>query len=109
MKTYIQEFANNEDIIDRYHASKDALDGAIVYLAWYGYGDYCGASLVVFEKDGQLYEVNASHCSCYGLEGQWEPEETSWEALKMRKWWGSDCDGSEEAENELNKLVETKA
>lgn len=33
---------------------------------------------------GQLYEVNAYHCSCYGFEGQFEPEETSKEALMAR-------------------------
>jgi hypothetical protein len=27
-------------------------------------------------------------CSCYGLEGQWEPEETTWEALAMREFYG---------------------
>lgn len=106
MSVYIQEFRDNEDVIDRYKAPEDALDGAIVYLAWYGYGDYCGSSLVVFEKNGQLYEVNASHCSCYGLEGQWEPEETSWEALKMRDWWpGSSCDGHTEAIEAITKLA----
>lgn len=31
-----------------------------------------------------LYEVNGSHCSCYGLEGQWEEEETTVEALAYR-------------------------
>ncbi|MCY9107253.1 hypothetical protein [Bacillus atrophaeus] len=29
---------------------------------------------MLFEKDGELYEVNGSHCSCYGLEGQYSPE-----------------------------------
>jgi hypothetical protein len=36
---------------------------------------------VIYEKDGQLYEVHGGHCSCYGLEGQWSPEETSKEYL----------------------------
>jgi hypothetical protein len=38
---------------------------------------------VIFEKDGKLWEVNGSHCSCYGLEGQWQPEETTWEAIAI--------------------------
>jgi hypothetical protein len=104
--TYIENFEDNEDVIERYAAPSTALDGATVHLAWYGYGDYCGSSLVVFEKDGKLYEVNGSHCSCGGLEDQWEPEETSWEALSSRSWW-SGCNGSDEAESILKQLAET--
>jgi hypothetical protein len=52
-----------------------------VLFAWYGYGDYEGSAFVLFENDGKMYEVNAGHCSCYGLEGQWDPEEASVEAL----------------------------
>jgi hypothetical protein len=56
----------------------------IIFAAYEG-GSYEGAAIVVYEKDGKLYEVNGSHCSCYGLEGQWAPEETTREALAMRK------------------------
>ena len=41
-------------------------------------------ALVFFERGGMLFEVHASHCSCYDLEGQWEPEETTREAIAMR-------------------------
>jgi len=58
-------------------------DEQIVY-AYYSYEDYHGTALVLFERDGTLYEVNGSHCSCMGLEEQWEPEETSWAALAAR-------------------------
>ena len=101
---YIEVFNNNQDIIDKYQAPANALDGANVLLAWYGYGDYCGSSLVIYEKDGQLYEVNGGHCSCNGLEGQWEPEETSWQSLSMRNLKG-EYGGSVEAHNELQRLV----
>jgi hypothetical protein len=104
MSIYIENFESNADIIKEYEAPADALDGATVYLAWYGYGSYDGDSLVVFEKDGILYEVNGGHCSCMGLEGQWEPAETSWEALGMRKF--SNYSGGEDvAGQELYKLV----
>jgi len=36
---------------------------------------YNGSAEVLFKKGRKWYYVNASHCSCYGLEGQWEPEE----------------------------------
>ena len=104
MSKYIENFKSLEDVISSYTAPDDALKGATVYLAWYGYGDYCGSSLVIFKKDGKLYEVNGSHCSCNGLEGQWEPEETTWKALSMRDISG-EYEGSAEANEELKKLV----
>lgn len=56
-----------------------------ILLGARGWGSYCGDAFVLFERDGKLYEVNGGHCSCYGLEGQWTPEETTWAALAMRK------------------------
>ena len=61
-----------------------------VLLASYTYEDYGGSAFVLFKKDGKLWEVNGSHCSCHGLEGQWEPEETTPEALIARKWLDGD-------------------
>jgi len=55
-----------------------------ILFASYGTDNYSGDAFVLFEKDGKLYEVNGSHCSCYGLEGQFEPEETTLEAIEMR-------------------------
>lgn len=55
-----------------------------VLLASYTYEDYSGDAFVLFRKSDKLYEVNGGHCSCYGLEGQWEPEETNVEALRHR-------------------------
>jgi len=60
------------------------LDGVKVLLASYGYGNYCGVAFVLFKRDGKLFEVNANHCSCYGLEQEWYPEETTKEALLHR-------------------------
>lgn len=56
---------------------------AILY-AEYTYECYDGSAFVLYEQDGKLFEVHGGHCSCYGLEGQWAPEETSWAALAMR-------------------------
>lgn len=45
-------------------------------VAVYLYESYSGDAMVVYrdKRDGKTYEVNGSHCSCYGLEGQWVPE-----------------------------------
>lgn len=70
-----------------------------IIIASYTYEDYSGSAFVIYEKDGKLYEVHGSHCSCYGLEDQWSPEETSWEAIGMRSvshfeyCFGNDSDG----------------
>jgi hypothetical protein len=68
----------------RYPVPADFPSEDEILFAWYDRADYSGAALVVFERDGKLYQVNGGHCSCYGLEGQWEPEETSAEVLGMR-------------------------
>lgn len=59
-------------------------DEQILYASYEAEG-YEGYSYALFERDGKLYEVNGSHCSCHGLEGQWSPEETTWAALAIRK------------------------
>ena len=65
-------------------AEKPPFAGAEILLASYGTPDYEGYAFVLFRRDGKLWEVNASHCSCYGLEGQWQPEETTVDALRRR-------------------------
>lgn len=97
---YMHSFESDADIIEEFYIPPDALNGCRVLLAYYHVGDYgCDSSaFVLFEKDGRLYEVNGSHCSCYGLgenysgstsSTQWEPEETSVEALEHRLEHGS--------------------
>lgn len=60
-----------------------------ILFASYGYENYSGDAWVLFEEDGKLYEVHGGHCSCYGLEGQWEPEEVSLKELENRLLNGS--------------------
>ena len=43
--------------------------------AVYGGGSYDGSALVVFYDDDRWQVVEGSHCSCYGLEDQWEPKD----------------------------------
>lgn len=63
---------------------KPEFKGAEILLASYGTPSYEGFAFVLFRRDGLLYEVNGVHCSCYGLEGQWDAEETTAEALMHR-------------------------
>jgi hypothetical protein len=63
-----------------------------IIIASYGHEGYEGDAFVLFERGGRLFEVHGSHCSCYGLEDQWGPEETTWEAIAMRPWDKSEYD-----------------
>jgi hypothetical protein len=63
---------------------KPEFKGFEILLASYAYENYSGDAFVLARKDGKLYEVNGGHCSCYGLEGQWAPEETTIAALRHR-------------------------
>lgn len=45
-----------------------------VLLATYTYEDYSGSASVLYRSGEDYYVVEGSHCSCFGLEGQWEPE-----------------------------------
>lgn len=62
----------------------ESLKGAAVLYHFYTYEDYCGTGYTVYAKDGKLYEAHGSHCSCNGLEGQWDPEETTLAAIEAR-------------------------
>jgi hypothetical protein len=73
------------DMLADFQADKSVLKDAKVLYALREFGDYDGWCFVLFKRAGKLYEVNGSHCSCYGLEGQWEPEETLVEALYKSK------------------------
>ena len=55
-------------------------------VAWYRNEDYHGQAIVVYRdaRDGKVYENHGSHCSCYGLEGQWQPEEVSTAEILQR-------------------------
>lgn len=84
MEKYSGNFENRNDVAAQFQTEDVPEDQDIIY-AEYDTPDYEGYAFVLFMRDGKLYEVHGSHCSCYGLEGQWEPEETSWEAIAMRE------------------------
>lgn len=55
-----------------------------ILFASYGDDNYEGDAWVLFEQGDKLYEVSGGHCSCYGLEDQWLPEEVALPELKHR-------------------------
>lgn len=88
---YFDGFNGEVGVSDEFNAP-EALDYEILVAA-YGAGDYCGAAYVLAAKGDKLFEVEASHCSCFGLEGSWEPREISVAYLLQRLSQGSVLDG----------------
>ena len=86
---FLENFSNEDDVYNNFQITKRDEDKINILLAWYGYESYSGYAFVLFEQNGKLYEITASHCSCYGLKGQWKPEETSVGALRYRMVNGS--------------------
>lgn len=116
MNKYFGSFSNREDVSSNFssdswgrpHITPEDFptEGAILFAS-YGGTSYEGDALVIFVQDGKLFEVHGSHCSCYGLEGQWAPEETSWAALGMRNLTGYEmlADHDNEAVSALAALL----
>ncbi len=44
-------------------------------FAAYSTPPYEGDAVVIFNRDGKWWLATGAHCSCYGLEEQWEPEQ----------------------------------
>lgn len=90
---FIGQFDSPQSVFDTFDV-KDPPKGAKILIAAYSYEDYSGCAIVVYEQGQKLYEVHGSHCSCHGLEGQWEPEETTKAALLKQEFsyepWGEE-------------------
>ena len=83
---YCGIFSNKEDVANQFEIDLKEIEDCNILYASYDCEGYEGTALVIFSKEGKLYEAHGSHCSCMGLEGQWTPEETSLEALRMREY-----------------------
>ena len=84
MRFFEGEFDEAEDVFSAFLCDEADREGVDILYAEYENGGYDGTAFVIFLKNGELFEVNASHCSCHGLGDQWYPEETSWEDLQFR-------------------------
>lgn len=74
-------------LIEEYEADPNILEDLEILIGYESVGDWgCDSSsfFLLKDKDGNLYEVHGSHCSCYGFEGQFDLEKTTIEALKFR-------------------------
>jgi hypothetical protein len=84
MEKYLGCWACKEDVERDFNLSEGELKNVKIIVACYEQPSYEGYAFVLFKQGRKYYEVNGSHCSCYGLEGQWTPEETSLEEIRHR-------------------------
>jgi hypothetical protein len=77
---YFEYFGGRESVESNFEVKLG--DDIEILFAIYNCPPYEGDAFVLFRQGGTLYEVNGSHCSCYGLEGQWTPEETTVKSLR---------------------------
>lgn len=62
------------DMLEEFEVPSEVLDGCTIIWARYQADSYEGEwACLYLGPDGELYWVEGSHCSCCGLEGQWEP------------------------------------
>lgn len=100
---YFGDWECLDDMLGSFGIGKEEVKGYKVLYAWYEYADYSGSAFVLLKKGRKLYEVNGGHCSCYGLEGQFDLEETSAEAILKRQYFGVNSDIVKNLEKLLKK------
>jgi hypothetical protein len=64
------------DVVYSYHVEKHEIERYFILIAEVNGDGYEESSyfLLLEKSSGELYEVHGGHCSCYGFEGQFEPE-----------------------------------
>ena len=102
-------FDNANDVFKHFDVSEEDQVGVHFVYACYEAEDYEGHAGVIFLKGGRFYIVTGSHCSCHGLEDQWDPEEITLEEIrhyrKNRKTpYGLDFDAVEEVVKRFDYL-----
>lgn len=79
-------FEDLEDIKKKFKSKCDNIIDEEILFASYGGAIWDGDAIILIQRNGKLYTVEGSHCSCRGLEGQWEMIETNKIVLRNRKF-----------------------
>lgn len=101
-KIYFGSWGNKLEMCASFKIDSSVLNNCDILFASYGTPSYEGYCTVIFRKDGKLFMVEGSHCSCYGLEGQWGADEISVEMLEKYNFYYDEH--SQEAIDALNIL-----
>ena len=94
---FVDGFEDRYDVAREFAVPVEEFDEYELLIAIYDLSEaYSGdAYVLMYKKDAGLYEAHGSHCSCMGLEGQFEPESVPVEALKKRIVDNNYCYGAE--------------
>lgn len=86
-RNYAGSFEKWEDVIANFGGECPKKEPRFVF-GQYETPSYEGYATVITSPDGKSFDVTeGSHCSCYGLEGQWEP--TKHNVSEIRKMMGA--------------------
>lgn len=95
-------------IVLSYEADEKEVEKYEILIAYESVGSWgCDSSswfLLKEKTTGKLFETHGSHCSYYGFEGQFEPEETTVEYLQSDKFYFC-CGGYDVNSNENESSV----
>jgi hypothetical protein len=82
------EASVRDHIVCAFEVSQRKVARFEILIAYQSVGNWgCDSSCwYLLRKDGVLYENHGGHCSCYGFEGQWAPEETAVDYLLSEKF-----------------------
>jgi hypothetical protein len=72
---YEGAFTDWDDIRIQFEMKDPFPEPEEVLYAMYDNEGYDGYAHVIYRNGNMIYSVTGSHCSCYGLEDQWDPEE----------------------------------
>ena len=102
-------FDDKRDLANQFDISLKSIESCNILFASYGGYSYEGDAVVILTKDDKVYEVHGGHCSCNGLEGQWDEEETTWDILHARYITEDPQHNSFASEHSIDAYVELKA
>ena len=83
MSNYFENFSSWTDVQEQFRMNEPEPEE--VLYAMYDIDGYEGSADVIYRNGNKFYWVSGGHCSCYGLEDQWDPEEYSAE-LFVAAW-----------------------
>lgn len=84
-------YEHADNMLSDFAEGAEMLDGVDV-LAVFGGSEYYEEWLdCIYRKDGKFYSFSASHCSCFGFEGQWCEDEIGLRTVKHLANEASEC------------------
>lgn len=103
---YLGDFTKLEDLEEQFATTFDP--EIHILVACYETENWEGSAMVIFEQEGSLFLVEGSHCSCYGLEGQWNPTEITVDYVNYRAKEGSFFGSYEDLNNKFLAALKTQ-